>query len=72
MLSVLQRHSEAKIVFVDYQLLDIAYGSLKLLAKTDRKPPILVLIAESDVSLTTDHHIASEIVFWQMGTTDLR
>ena len=60
MLSILVRHSEAKIIFVDYQLLDIANGALKLLAKTERKPPILVLIAESDGSLPTDHHIASE------------
>ena len=60
MLSILLRHSEAKIIFVDYQLLDIANGALKLLAKTERKPPILVLIAESDGSLPTDHHIASE------------
>ncbi|KAM4118578.1 hypothetical protein ACB094_02G214000 [Castanea mollissima] len=60
MLSTLLSHSEAKIIFVDYQLLDIANGALKLLAKTERKPPILVLIAESDGSLPTDHHIASE------------
>ncbi|KAK9997368.1 hypothetical protein SO802_022054 [Lithocarpus litseifolius] len=59
MLSVLLEHSKAKIIFVDYQLLDIAHGALKLLTKTKRKPPILVLIAESDGPLPTDH-IASE------------
>uniref|UniRef100_A0A7N2MSH6 Uncharacterized protein n=1 Tax=Quercus lobata TaxID=97700 RepID=A0A7N2MSH6_QUELO len=59
MLSVLLEHSEAKIIFVDYQLLDIAHGALKLLTKTERKPPILVLIAESDGPLPTDH-ISSE------------
>ena len=58
MLSILLRHSEAKVIFVDYQLLDIAHGALKLLAKTQRKLPILVLISESDGSLSTD--IASE------------
>ena len=60
MLSILLRHSEAKIIFVDYQLLDIANGALKLLAKTEKKPPIFVVIAESDGSLPTDHHITSE------------
>ncbi|KAK4566547.1 hypothetical protein RGQ29_002708 [Quercus rubra] len=59
MLSALLEHSEARIIFVDYQLLDIAHGALKLLTKTKRKPPILVLIAESDGPLPTDH-IASE------------
>ena len=59
MLSALLEHSEARIISVDYQLLDIARGALKLLTKTKRKPPILVLIAESDGPLPTDH-IASE------------
>ena len=59
MLSALLEHSEARIIYVDYQLLDIARGALKLLTKTKRKPPILVLIAESDGPLPTDH-IASE------------
>lgn len=48
MLSSLLIHSEAKIIFVDYQLLEIAEGALHLLAKTDTKPPFLVLISESD------------------------
>lgn len=47
MLSVLLQHSEAKIIFVDYQLLPIARGALDLLVKTQEKPPILILIAES-------------------------
>ncbi|XWS62294.1 hypothetical protein CRYUN_Cryun07bG0198100 [Craigia yunnanensis] len=53
MVSVLPRHSEAKIIFVDYQLLEIARGALDLLSKTNTKPPILILISnESDDSIS--------------------
>ncbi|KAF8406697.1 hypothetical protein HHK36_008788 [Tetracentron sinense] len=48
MVSVLLKHSEAKIIFVDYQLLEIACGALDLLSKTNTKPPLLILIPESD------------------------
>ncbi|PSS29950.1 Acyl-activating enzyme like [Actinidia chinensis var. chinensis] len=47
MLSTLLKHSEAKVIFVDYQLIEIARGALDLLASTETKPPILVLIPES-------------------------
>ncbi|KAJ0096658.1 hypothetical protein Patl1_29234 [Pistacia atlantica] len=50
MMSVLLRHCEAKIIFVDYQLLPIASGALDLLVKAQAKPPILVLISETDMS----------------------
>lgn len=53
MVSVLLRHSEAKIIFVDYQLLPIARGALDLLVNAQAEPPILVLIAESDSSSST-------------------
>ena len=58
MLSSLLRHSDAKIIFVDYQLLEIAQGALHLIAKTDTKPPFLVLISESDGPCPID--VASE------------
>lgn len=48
MVSVLLQHSESKIIFVDYQLLKIAHGALDLLAKTETKPPLLVVIPELD------------------------
>ncbi|PRQ51639.1 putative 4-coumarate--CoA ligase [Rosa chinensis] len=49
MISVLLSHSEAKIVFVDHQLLGIVDGALELLAeKAVSKPPIVVVIADSD------------------------
>ncbi|XP_062102744.1 isovalerate--CoA ligase CCL2-like [Humulus lupulus] len=48
MVSALLRHSEAKVIFVDSQLLDIARGALHLLAKTETKPPILVPLTDSD------------------------
>ena len=53
MVSVLLRHSEAKILFVDYQLLPVARGALDLLVNAQVKPPILVLIAESNSSSST-------------------
>ncbi|KAK9227889.1 hypothetical protein WN944_020833 [Citrus x changshan-huyou] len=53
MVSVLLRHSEAKILFVDYQLLPVARGALDLLVNAQVKPPILVLIAESNSPSST-------------------
>lgn len=53
MVSILLKHSEAKIIFVDHQLLDIARGALDLLEKTGMKPPMVVLISESDGSSPT-------------------
>ncbi|KAI8031255.1 putative acyl-activating enzyme 2 [Camellia lanceoleosa] len=53
MLSILLRHSEAKVIFVDYQLLEIARGALDLLVSTESKLPILVLVPESDDSSQT-------------------
>ncbi|KAL6578270.1 putative acyl-activating enzyme 1, peroxisomal [Orobanche minor] len=49
MVSALLDHSEAKIIFVDYQLLDSAEGALKLLSKRGgiNKLPSLVVIPES-------------------------
>ncbi|CAL0314536.1 unnamed protein product [Lupinus luteus] len=46
MVATLLKHAEAKILFVDYQLLDIAQGALKILSKTTTKLPHLVLILE--------------------------
>ncbi|XP_030950209.1 probable acyl-activating enzyme 1, peroxisomal [Quercus lobata] len=50
MVSVLLRHSEAKIIFVDYQFLHIAQGAIDILSKTRTKLPLLILIPESDQS----------------------
>lgn len=48
MISILLQHSEAKIIFVDYQLLHIAEGAFDLLAQNKVKPLVLVLIPEQD------------------------
>ncbi|XP_050230016.1 isovalerate--CoA ligase CCL2-like [Mercurialis annua] len=53
MVSVLLKHSEAKVLFVDFQLLDVAKEALDLLEKTESKPPILVLIPEADSLLAS-------------------
>ncbi|PIA46842.1 hypothetical protein AQUCO_01500408v1 [Aquilegia coerulea] len=46
MVSVLLRHSNAKVLFVDYQFLEVARGALDLLSSTKAKLPLLVLIPE--------------------------
>ncbi|MCD7449815.1 putative acyl-activating enzyme 2 [Datura stramonium] len=51
MIAELLKHSEAKIIFVDQQLLQIAQEALNLLSNDKIiKPPILVLIPESENS----------------------
>ncbi|XP_057964649.1 butanoate--CoA ligase AAE1-like [Malania oleifera] len=52
MVSVLLRHSQAKMIFVDYQLLEVAQGALEILVTEGIKPPILVLIPNPDGSST--------------------
>ncbi|KAH6782073.1 AMP-dependent synthetase and ligase family protein [Perilla frutescens var. hirtella] len=54
MISTLLQHSEAKIIFVDYQLLHIAQGAFDLLAENKVKPPLLVLIPEHDTPSPSD------------------
>lgn len=46
MVSLLLKHCEAKILFADYQLLDVAQGALDLLSKAKATLPLLVLIPE--------------------------
>ncbi|XP_062217972.1 butanoate--CoA ligase AAE1-like [Phragmites australis] len=46
MASVLLQHSEAKIVFVDCALLDIAQEALRLISEAGARPPVVVLIKE--------------------------
>ncbi|CAM8939271.1 unnamed protein product [Rhodiola kirilowii] len=48
MISVLLSHSEAKVIFVDYQFLSIAQGAFEILSAKGLKVPSLVLIAEND------------------------
>ncbi|KAM7261265.1 hypothetical protein ACFE04_026740 [Oxalis oulophora] len=47
MVSVILRHSRAKMVFVDYELLGLARGALNILKETCVKLPILVVIPKS-------------------------
>ncbi|MCD9638669.1 putative acyl-activating enzyme 1, peroxisomal [Datura stramonium] len=46
MVSVLLKQSEAKILFVDYQLLDVAKGALEIMSKASAKLPHLILISD--------------------------
>ncbi|KAL2522101.1 putative acyl-activating enzyme 1 [Forsythia ovata] len=47
MVSALLKHSEAKVIFIDYQFLDIAKEALKILSKKNTRLPHLVLISDS-------------------------
>ncbi|CAI9108144.1 OLC1v1007675C1 [Oldenlandia corymbosa var. corymbosa] len=46
MVSLLLKHSGAKVVFVDHQFLDIALGALKNLSKMISKLPHLIIISD--------------------------
>ncbi|EPS57573.1 hypothetical protein M569_17244, partial [Genlisea aurea] len=48
MVSTLLHHSEAKLVFVDYELLHIALGAFKILSGKGIKQPSLVVIPDPD------------------------
>ncbi|KAM7523994.1 hypothetical protein LguiA_013896 [Lonicera macranthoides] len=50
MVSILLKHSEAKVIFVDHQFLEIAQVAIDLLTKMEEKSPILVLIPEPNDS----------------------
>eukprot|EP00268_Persea_americana_P049006 TRINITY_DN5217_c0_g1_i2.p1 TRINITY_DN5217_c0_g1~~TRINITY_DN5217_c0_g1_i2.p1 ORF type:complete len:609 (-),score=88.89 TRINITY_DN5217_c0_g1_i2:607-2274(-) len=52
MVSVLLKHSQAKVIFVDYQFLEVAQGALNLLSQSKTCPPLLILISELDNSVT--------------------
>ncbi|KAI3668969.1 hypothetical protein L6452_40186 [Arctium lappa] len=56
-ISNLLKHSEAKILFVDYQLLEIAKEALNLLNHKHSKAPLLFIISEPNYksSLTLTH-----------------
>ncbi|KAL8130700.1 hypothetical protein V2J09_019855 [Rumex salicifolius] len=54
MVSVLLRHSEAKLVFVDYQFLDIVEGAIKILSQTTSNLPSIVLVHDPLQSTSTD------------------
>ncbi|KAL2901333.1 putative acyl-activating enzyme 2 [Bienertia sinuspersici] len=48
MVSTLLAHSQAKVLFVDSQLLNIASEAIHILSKTGAKPPSLILITNSE------------------------
>lgn len=47
MVLTLLKHSEAKLIFVDYQFLDIAKGAIEIMLKSTATIPQLILIPES-------------------------
>ncbi|KAL8251247.1 hypothetical protein R6Q59_034940 [Mikania micrantha] len=73
MLSTHLSHSEAKILFVDYQLLQIAEEAISLLKNTEtNEPPLLVTISELnsfDPSMRANKHDYESLVSDQIGDT---
>ncbi|KAK2371989.1 putative acyl-activating enzyme 1, peroxisomal [Trifolium repens] len=53
MVSLLLNHCDAKILFVDHQLLDVAKEALEIMSKSTTNLPTLVLILETDVQKNT-------------------
>ncbi|KAK7253096.1 hypothetical protein RIF29_37529 [Crotalaria pallida] len=56
MVALLLKHSEAKILFVDYQLLDIAQGALKILSKTTNIPQLVLILESGQASPDTGNN----------------
>ncbi|KNA17303.1 hypothetical protein SOVF_081310 [Spinacia oleracea] len=46
MLSVLLKHSKAKVIFVDYQFLDVVHGALHILSKSSSSLPQIILVLD--------------------------
>ncbi|PWA69685.1 acyl activating enzyme 1 [Artemisia annua] len=71
MVSTLLKHSGAKLLFVDYQFLDVAKGALEIISKSMPIVPQLVLIPDSEKLATRPK---SEILEYDallaMGTLD--
>ncbi|CAN4128029.1 unnamed protein product [Withania somnifera] len=59
MVSVLLGHSQAKIIFVDHQLLDIAKGALEILSKASAQLPHLILISDRESQLSSQNNYRS-------------
>ncbi|CAN4113660.1 unnamed protein product [Withania somnifera] len=55
MVSVLLKHSEEKVIFVDYLSLNVAKGAFQILSNDKIKLPLLVLIPDSDKPLSNAH-----------------
>ncbi|XP_071711674.1 butanoate--CoA ligase AAE1-like [Rutidosis leptorrhynchoides] len=55
MLSTLLKHSEAKILFVDYQLIQVVKQALNLLNQTNSKSPLIVTISEPNFLSQINH-----------------
>ncbi|GJW57681.1 probable acyl-activating enzyme 1, peroxisomal [Tanacetum coccineum] len=71
MVSTLLKHSGAKLIFVDYQFLEVAKGALEIMSKSMPSVPQLVLILDSEKLATRPK---SEIMEYDallaMGTLD--
>lgn len=57
-ISFILRNSEANVVFVDYQFLEVIKGAVRILSQVKKELPLMIVIHELDkyrVSLNDDH-----------------
>ncbi|KAK9129258.1 hypothetical protein Sjap_009745 [Stephania japonica] len=71
MVSILLRNSDAKVIFVDYQLLHVANGAFELLSKLKAKLPFMVVIQEVSKPTANDNIKNSKVVFGNLEYENL-
>lgn len=62
-MSFILRHSEAKMVFVDYQFLEVTKAAVRILSQVKKELPLIIVIRELDkyrISLNDDHESVLE------------
>ena len=71
MVSTLLKNSGAKLIFVDYQFLDVAKGALEIISKSMPTIPQLVLIPDSEkLSIQPKSEIIEYEALLAMGNLD--
>jgi len=62
-MSFILRHSEAKVVLMDYQFLEVTKAAVRILSQVKKELPLMIVIHELDkyrVSLNDDHEYVLE------------
>ncbi|PWA84435.1 putative acyl-activating enzyme 1, peroxisomal [Artemisia annua] len=73
MVSTLLKNSDAKLIFVDYQFLDVAKGALEIISESMPTIPQLVLIPDSEkLSILPKSEIMEDEALWQWEILILR
>ncbi|CAO2833746.1 unnamed protein product [Amaranthus hypochondriacus] len=62
MLSVLLKHSKAKVIFVDYQFFDVIQGAINILCKSSSSLPRIILVFDEQL-MPGGSHMPSSVTF---------